>query len=61
MDADCPRTRVNIAGRFTLEAMAASKVRPVSDKVYPFADHAEAYRRLESGNHIGKVIIDMAA
>jgi len=41
--------------------MAASKVRPVSDKVYPFADHAEAYRRLESGNHIGKVIIDMAA
>jgi NADPH:quinone reductase-like Zn-dependent oxidoreductase len=40
--------------------MAVSKVRPVTDKVYPFADYAEAYRRLESGNHIGKVIVDVA-
>lgn len=43
-----------------LAAMAVSKVRPVTDKVYPFAEHAEAYRRLESGDHIGKVIVDVA-
>jgi D-arabinose 1-dehydrogenase-like Zn-dependent alcohol dehydrogenase len=41
-----------------LTAMAVRKVRPVTDNA--FADHAEAYRRLESGHHIGKVIIDVA-
>jgi NADPH:quinone reductase-like Zn-dependent oxidoreductase len=43
-----------------LEVMAVGNVRPVTDEIYPFAEHAEAYRRLESGNHIGKVIVDIA-
>ncbi len=38
----------------------ASEVRPVIDQVFPFADYREAYRRFESGNHVGKVIVDLA-
>lgn len=41
-------------------AMAAAEVRPVIDQVFPFAEYREAYRRLQSGNHVGKVIIDLA-
>jgi NADPH:quinone reductase-like Zn-dependent oxidoreductase len=44
-----------------LAAMAASKVRPVIDRVFPFAEYREAYQRLESGNHVGKIVVDMAA
>lgn len=43
-----------------LAAMAMHEVRPVIDRVYPFAEYREAYRRLESGNHVGKVVIDVA-
>jgi NADPH:quinone reductase-like Zn-dependent oxidoreductase len=43
-----------------LKAMDMHKVRPVIDQVFPFADYREAYRRLESGNHVGKVVIDVA-
>jgi NADPH:quinone reductase-like Zn-dependent oxidoreductase len=42
-----------------LAAMARSGVRPVIDQVFPFAEYRDAYRRLESGNHIGKVVIDL--
>lgn len=40
--------------------MTVTKVRPVTDQIFPFSEHAEAYHRLESGNHIGKVIVDFA-
>jgi NADPH:quinone reductase-like Zn-dependent oxidoreductase len=43
-----------------LAAMAASEVRPVIDRVFPFADYREAYQRLESGNHVGKIVVDLA-
>lgn len=42
-----------------LKAMAMHQVRPVIDRVYPFAEYQEAYRRIESGNHVGKVVIDI--
>jgi D-arabinose 1-dehydrogenase-like Zn-dependent alcohol dehydrogenase len=43
-----------------LAAMAMHEVRPVIDQVFPFAEYREAYRRLASGNHVGKVVIDVA-
>jgi transposase len=43
-----------------LAAMAMHEVRPVIDQVFPFAEYREAYRRIASGNHVGKVVIDVA-
>jgi NADPH:quinone reductase-like Zn-dependent oxidoreductase len=40
-----------------LSAMAPTRARPVIDSTYPFADFSSAYRRLESGAHVGKVVI----
>lgn len=43
-----------------LAAMAQHEVKPVIDRVYPFAEYREAYLRLASGSHVGKVVIDVA-
>lgn len=43
-----------------LRAMDRHKVRPVIDRVYPFAEYREAYKRLEGGQHVGKVVIQVA-
>lgn len=43
-----------------LAAMAQHEMKPVIDSVYPFAKFREAYQRLASGNHVGKVVIDVA-
>ena len=37
--------------------VAAGKVRPVIDKVFPLADAAAAHAWLESGGHLGKVML----
>jgi NADPH:quinone reductase-like Zn-dependent oxidoreductase len=42
-----------------LKAMAMHEMRPVIDRVYPFAEFREAYRHIESGKHVGKVVIDV--
>ena len=38
-------------------AISLHKLRPVVDRVFPFADAGEAYRYLESGAHFGKIVI----
>jgi NADPH:quinone reductase-like Zn-dependent oxidoreductase len=38
-------------------AIALHQLRPVVDRVFPFAEAPEAYRYLESGAHFGKVCI----
>jgi NADPH:quinone reductase-like Zn-dependent oxidoreductase len=38
-------------------AIALHQMRPVVDRVFPFADAPAAYRHLESGAHFGKVVI----
>ncbi|WP_111641811.1 zinc-dependent alcohol dehydrogenase family protein [Marinimicrobium alkaliphilum] len=43
-----------------LAAMAQHEMKPVIDRVYPFAEYRDAYQRLASGNHVGKVVIDVA-
>lgn len=57
-------TGIGVGPRISFEAllaaMAVNEVRPVIDKQFPFAEYRQAYRRIESGNHVGKVIIDIA-
>jgi NADPH:quinone reductase-like Zn-dependent oxidoreductase len=38
-------------------AIALHKLRPVVDRVFPFADAVPALKHLESGTHFGKVVI----
>lgn len=58
-----PRTEVEkarIAARLEAEVwplVAAGRVRPVMDRVFPLAEAAEAHRRLESSAHIGKIVL----
>ncbi|WP_297323579.1 NAD(P)H-quinone oxidoreductase [uncultured Bartonella sp.] len=37
--------------------LAAKKVFPVIDKIFPLAEAAKAHERMESGAHIGKIIL----
>ena len=41
-------------------AIAANGLKPVIDKVFPFAQAKEAYRHLKSQNHFGKIVISHA-
>ena len=38
-------------------AIEAGGLKPVIDKVFPFAEAKEAYRHLKSQNHFGKIVI----
>jgi NADPH:quinone reductase-like Zn-dependent oxidoreductase len=40
-----------------LELMAAGKIEPVIDRILPFAEAAEAHRRLEERLNVGKIIL----
>jgi putative PIG3 family NAD(P)H quinone oxidoreductase len=40
-------------------AVAEGRLKPVIDSVFPLADAAEAHRRMESGAHIGKIVLDI--
>jgi NADPH:quinone reductase-like Zn-dependent oxidoreductase len=35
----------------------SGKMRPIIDSVYPMEQAAEAHRRMESSQHIGKILI----
>jgi NADPH:quinone reductase len=41
--------------------LEAGTVRPIIDSVFPLADAAGAHRRMESGAHIGKIVLDVGA
>ncbi|OJJ71765.1 hypothetical protein ASPBRDRAFT_125577 [Aspergillus brasiliensis CBS 101740] len=53
-----------IGSRLDFEAMLAAmervEIRPVIDGVYPLAEFRKAYQRLESGQQVGKVVIEVA-
>ena len=38
-------------------AIEAGGLKPVIDKVFPFAEAKEAYRHLKSQSHFGKIVI----
>ncbi|KQU52339.1 hypothetical protein ASG84_25145 [Rhodococcus sp. Leaf278] len=50
--------RVNFEA--VLAAFAANNVKPVIDQVFPFEQYREAYKRIESGKHVGKIVVDIA-
>jgi putative PIG3 family NAD(P)H quinone oxidoreductase len=37
--------------------VAEGRLKPVLDKAYPLAEAAEAHRRMESGEHVGKIVL----
>jgi zinc-binding alcohol dehydrogenase/oxidoreductase len=39
------------------DLIAAGKARPVVDRVFPLAEAAEAHRRLEAGEQLGKIVL----
>jgi NADPH:quinone reductase len=41
--------------------IAARKVRPIMDSVFPFREAAKAHARMESSVHVGKIVLDMEA
>ena len=41
--------------------LESGRVRPVIDHEFPLADAAAAHRYLESGEHIGKVVLKVRA
>ncbi|MGA7524495.1 MAG: NAD(P)H-quinone oxidoreductase [Acidobacteriaceae bacterium] len=40
--------------------LASGKVRPVMDRVFPMEEVAEAHRRMERSEHIGKIVLRVA-
>ena len=50
-----------VGSREMFEAMNGfveqARIKPVIDRVFPFAQSADAFRHLESGSHFGKVVI----
>lgn len=54
--------RLFVGSRSGLEAMLAAvathRLKPVIDKVFPFAEAREAYRHFQRGDVFGKVVID---
>ncbi|TGQ73315.1 NAD(P)-dependent alcohol dehydrogenase [Mesorhizobium sp. M00.F.Ca.ET.186.01.1.1] len=57
-------SRVFVGSRNGLEAMLAAvathRLKPVIDRVFPFAEAHEAYRHFQQGDVFGKVVIDGA-
>ena len=39
---------------------AAGKLRAVTDRVFPLAEAADAHRRMEAGDHVGKIVLRTA-
>jgi len=46
----------SFAGRFG-EAIAAGRVRPVVERVFPLAEAADAHRLMQSSAHFGKIVL----
>ncbi|MDM0021431.1 NAD(P)H-quinone oxidoreductase [Variovorax saccharolyticus] len=55
-----PEVKQAMTQRFAqqwLGALAAGAIRPVIDSRYPLADAAQAHRRMESGESVGKILL----
>ena len=44
-----------------MPAIAAGRIRPIVDRVYPFDELAQARERMESNRHLGKIVVTMDA
>jgi len=54
-------TFIGTAGEFAevLRHVGAGRLRSVPDKVYPLSEAAEAHRRMERGEHFGKIVLSV--
>lgn len=54
-------TFIGTAGEFVeiLRLVAAGKLRPVVDHVFPLSEAPEAHRRMEQGEHFGKIVLSV--
>ncbi|MBD9667352.1 NAD(P)H-quinone oxidoreductase [Variovorax sp. VRV01] len=55
-----PEVKQAMVQRFAqrwLEALAAGMIRPVIDSTYPLSEAAQAHRRMESGESVGKILL----
>ncbi|MDO4636232.1 MAG: NAD(P)H-quinone oxidoreductase [Lautropia sp.] len=55
-----PEEKDHLAGALQAQLwpmLASGQVRPVIDRVFPLAQAAEAHRRMESSEHIGKIML----
>jgi NADPH:quinone reductase len=37
--------------------LETGEIRPIIDSIFPLADAAEAHRRIDSGEHVGKIVL----
>jgi NADPH:quinone reductase-like Zn-dependent oxidoreductase len=47
-----------VGSREMFEELLRTPIRPVIDRTFPFADAIEAYKYLQSGKHVGKVVLE---
>jgi NADPH:quinone reductase-like Zn-dependent oxidoreductase len=38
-----------------------NRLKPVMDRIFPLAEAAAAHSRMEAGDHVGKIVLDMSA
>jgi NADPH:quinone reductase len=41
--------------------VAAGRLKPAIDRTFPLAEAADAHRRMEAGDHVGKIVLTMGA
>lgn len=49
--------RLAAAKKFITEGLSSGALKPVIDKVFDFADIADAHRYMEAGSQIGKIVV----
>jgi NADPH:quinone reductase-like Zn-dependent oxidoreductase len=52
------KARIAVALRERIWPVLGSKIKPTIDSVFPLTAAASAHRRMESGLHIGKILLD---
>jgi NADPH2:quinone reductase len=60
--AQSPQIKTSIAQELKQQVwplLNQQKIKPLIDSVFPFAEAAKAHERMESSQHIGKIILDL--
>ncbi len=63
MKARPPEEKARLAGAIgehVWPLIEAGKIKPLIDRIYPLAEAGKAHERMESGDHIGKIVLKVA-